>query len=108
MKSVVRLRRKDLTRSIGVSAMQYVLLTVVILFVIFTAYRDREDRLERAEVTRQHARERSELLTRITHPEVALVPVDDTRKVSTPDAEPEVDEFAMVGQVIGGYDDAPS
>lgn len=82
--------------------MSYILLVVVLVFILFAAYREREARLERQELGRAHARQVSELLTRITHPDVALVPVDDTKKVSLPDVEPEQDDFAMVGTIIPG------
>lgn len=82
--------------------MEYILLIVVLSFIIFVAYREREAAHERAEMTRQHARERSELLTRIAHPEVALVPVEDRREISVPDGEPEQDDYGMVGTVIPG------
>lgn len=85
--------------------MSYILLVVVVLFVLFAAYREREARLERQELGRAHARQVSELLTRITHPDVALVPVEDTKKVSPPDVDPEVDEFSMVGSIIPGASD---
>jgi hypothetical protein len=88
--------------------MQYILLAVVIAFVLFTAWRDREARLERAEVARQHARERSELLTRIAHPELVVVPADEPKQVFVPDAVPEQDDFAMVGQVFPGSENAAS
>lgn len=84
--------------------MEYILLVVVVLFVLFIAYRDREDRRERAEVTRAHARERSELLTRITHPELVVVPdPDPVRTIATqPDSPVEPDEYGMVGTIVPG------
>lgn len=84
--------------------MQYILLVVVVLFVLFIAYRDHADRRERADTARAYARERSELLTRITHPELVVVP-DVEPQVSLPradDSEIETDEYGMVGTIVPG------
>lgn len=85
--------------------MSYILLVVVLVFILFAAWREREARLERQELAHAHARQVSELLTRITHPDVALVPVDEKMKVLSPDVEPEQDDFAMVGTIIPGLPD---
>lgn len=84
--------------------MEYILLVVVILFVLFIAWREREVSRERAETARQVARERSELLTRITHPELVVVPDPDPVQnlIRTPDQEPEDDEYSMVGTIVPG------
>lgn len=84
--------------------MMYVLLAVVILFILFTGWRDREARLERAEVARGHTRERQELLTRITHPELVVVPdtAPEPRREQLPDEDPEDDDFNMVGTIDYG------
>lgn len=84
--------------------MEYILLVVVILFVLFIAWREREVSRERAETARQVARERSELLTRIAHPDQVLIPVDDRKEVSLPDTEPEQDDYGMVGTIISGVE----
>lgn len=82
--------------------MEYILLAVVICFVLFTAWRERESRLEREQLGRAHRVQTSELLTRIAHPEQTLIPVDVSNKVSTPDTDPEQDDFGMVGSIVPG------
>lgn len=84
--------------------MEYVLLIVVLGFILFIAWREREVTRERAETARLYGRERSELLTRITHPELVVVPDPDPVQnlVRTPDQEPEDDEYSMVGTIVPG------
>lgn len=82
--------------------MEYILLIVVIVFVLAWSWREREYRLERQDLRREGARERSELLTRITHPELVVVPDTPRTEVSLPDSDAEQDDFALVGSVIPG------
>lgn len=84
--------------------MEYILLAVVVLFVTAWAWREREYRLERQDVRREAARERSELLTRITHPELVVVPDTVNKKVSVPDVDPEQDDYGMVGTIVEGLE----
>lgn len=84
--------------------MIYLLGLIVVLFILFIAYQDREARQERADAARAHTRERSELLTRITHPELVVVP-DSDPVVNLPraaDSELETDEYGMVGTIVPG------
>lgn len=82
--------------------MEYILLVTVLVFILFTAWRDREARQERAEMTRQHARERSELLTRIAHPDKVLIPVEERTEVLVDDTPVEQDDYGMVGTIVPG------
>lgn len=82
--------------------MEYTLLVVVCVFVIFTAWREREARDERQEAAQAHREQVSELLTRIAHPELVVVPDDPSRKISAPDVDAEQDDFAMVGTIVPG------
>jgi len=82
--------------------MEYILLAVVVAFLLFVAWRERLVSQERSQLHAQHARERSELLTRITHPEAVLVPADGREQVPTPDLEPEQDDYGMVGEIVLG------
>jgi hypothetical protein len=84
--------------------MIYLLGVVVVLFVLFTAYRDREARLERDAMARAHRQVTSELITRITHPEVVLVPEAGPveKVIAAPDSEVETDEYGMVGTIVAG------
>lgn len=82
--------------------MSYVLLAVVVLFVAYIAWSAREARQEREQAWQAHRVQTSELLTRIAHPEVVLVPADEPKKVSTPDVEPEPDGYNDVGTIVPG------
>lgn len=86
--------------------MEYVLLIVVLGFILFIAWREREVTRERAETARLYGRERSELLTRITHPELVVVPDPDPLQSFTraPDTEAEVDQYGMVGTIVPGVE----
>jgi hypothetical protein len=86
--------------------MEYILLAVVVLCLLFTAWREREARLEREELNRLNRSIQSELLTRIQHPSQVLLPVEE--KKSAPieavidTGEEEQDDFNLVGSIVEG------
>lgn len=85
--------------------MIYLLGLVVILFILFTAWKDEEARAERHETAVAHRAAIGELLTRLSHPELVVVPdpaADVSKEISLPDAEPEQDDYGMVGTIIPG------
>lgn len=84
--------------------MEYILLAVVVVFVLFVAWRDREARLEREEAARVHREQVSELLTRIAHPELVVVPDVPSTKELLPDLDPEQDDYGMVGTIVEGIE----
>lgn len=84
--------------------MEYILLAVVVIFVLFTAWREREASDERGETARAHRQQLSEALTRITHPELVVVPDTADKKVSVPDVDPEQDDYGMVGTIVEGLE----
>jgi hypothetical protein len=78
--------------------MMYVLLVVVVVFVLFTAWRESEASKERKTIIKAYHVHMGELLTRISHPELVVVP--DTPKVAAPDVDPEPDGYNDVGTIV--------
>jgi hypothetical protein len=84
--------------------MIYLLGGVVVLFILYSAWREREARLERQEINKAYRLQVSELLTRISHPELVVVPdkPKQVNRIGTEDEETEDDELGMVGTIIPG------
>jgi uncharacterized protein involved in tolerance to divalent cations len=80
--------------------MMYVLLVVVVVFVLFSAWRENEASKERRLIIKTYHTHMSELLTRISHPELVVVPENDVPKVAAPDVDPEPDGYNDVGTIV--------
>ena len=84
--------------------MDIILLVVVLAFIFLVGWNSRQSRLEREVSASRHGRERSELLTRITHPELVVVPDVPSSKELLPDLDPEQDDYGLVGSIVEGLE----